>query len=134
MKPYRKKIDGEKTATVVPDNLTPNRKWFANLFAIAITWVVVKLGLDDATAASIAAPVAGLAANYAWSEWKTLPDYVREFVRKLSRQDGEASSPVLLIVIGIVVAVLVHWSLGVALILIGLALLLAPHFQRPGRG
>lgn len=33
----------------------------------------------------------------------------------------------LLIVIGIVLAILVHWGLGVACILIGLVLLLWPH-------
>lgn len=36
---------------------------------------------------------------------------------------------ILLIIIGIVVAVLVHWGLGVALILIGLVLLLLPQFR-----
>lgn len=35
----------------------------------------------------------------------------------------------LLIVIGIIVAVLVHWGLGLALILIGLVLLLAGHVR-----
>ena len=39
------------------------------------------------------------------------------------------SLPILLIVIGIVLAVLVHWGLGVALILIGLVLLLLPRMR-----
>jgi len=39
------------------------------------------------------------------------------------------SLSILLIIIGIVVAVLVHWGLGVALILIGLVLLLLPQFR-----
>lgn len=39
---------------------------------------------------------------------------------------------ILLIIIGIVVAVLVHWGLGVALILIGLLLLLLPQFRGTG--
>jgi len=39
------------------------------------------------------------------------------------------SLAILLIIIGIVVAVLVHWGLGVALILIGLVLLLLPQFR-----
>jgi hypothetical protein len=36
------------------------------------------------------------------------------------------SLPILLIVIGIILALLVHWMLGVIVILIGLALLLVP--------
>ena len=39
------------------------------------------------------------------------------------------SLPILLIVIGIVLAVLVHWGLGVACILIGLVLLLLPRLR-----
>ncbi len=39
------------------------------------------------------------------------------------------SLPILLIVIGIVLAVLVHWGLGVACILIGLVLLLLPRMR-----
>lgn len=35
----------------------------------------------------------------------------------------------ILIIIGIVLAVLVHWGLGVALILIGLAMLLIPRMR-----
>lgn len=35
----------------------------------------------------------------------------------------------LLIIIGIVLAVLVHWGLGIALILIGLVLLLLPRIR-----
>lgn len=35
----------------------------------------------------------------------------------------------LLIVIGIILAVLVHWGLGIALILIGLVLLVAPRLR-----
>ena len=84
---------GTIPATVVPDNNVPNRKWFANLIAAAITWLVVKLGLDSATAASVAAPVAGLLANYAWAEWRSLPETVRAGFRKLTRtlrrEDGE---------------------------------------------
>lgn len=73
-----------KGMTIVPGGSTPNRKWFANLIAVAIAWVIVKLGLDSATAASIAAPAAGLAANYAWSEWRSLPDTIRGILRKLT--------------------------------------------------
>lgn len=36
----------------------------------------------------------------------------------------------LLIVIGIIVAVLVHWGLGLALILVGLVLLVVPYARR----
>jgi hypothetical protein len=39
------------------------------------------------------------------------------------------SLSILLIVIGIVLAVLVHWGLGIALILIGLVLLLLPRMR-----
>ncbi len=39
------------------------------------------------------------------------------------------SLSILLIVIGIVLAVLVHWGLGVACILIGLVLLLLPRMR-----
>ncbi len=42
------------------------------------------------------------------------------------------SLPLLLIVIGIVLAVLVNYVLGIILILVGLAMLLVPQFQ--GRG
>ena len=35
--------------------------------------------------------------------------------------------PILLIIIGIVVAVLVHWGLGVLLILVGVVLLILPY-------
>jgi hypothetical protein len=38
------------------------------------------------------------------------------------------SLPLLLIIIGIVLAILVHYGLGIALILIGLVLLLWPRF------
>ena len=44
------------------------------------------------------------------------------------------SLSILLIIIGIVVAVLVHWGLGVALILIGLVLLLLPQFRGRSTG
>lgn len=37
---------------------------------------------------------------------------------------------ILLIVIGIVVAVLVHYLLGLLLVIIGLVLLVAPHLSR----
>jgi succinate dehydrogenase/fumarate reductase cytochrome b subunit len=37
--------------------------------------------------------------------------------------------PLLLIVIGIVLAILVHYALGIVLILIGLALLLVPRLR-----
>ena len=39
---------------------------------------------------------------------------------------------ILLIVIGIAVAVLVHWTLGVLLIVVGLVLLLLPQFRSSG--
>lgn len=39
----------------------------------------------------------------------------------------------LLIVIGIVLAVLVHYALGIACILIGLVLLVAPRLRAPPR-
>ena len=39
------------------------------------------------------------------------------------------SLPILLIIIGIVLAVLVHYALGIALILIGLVLLVVPHLR-----
>lgn len=39
------------------------------------------------------------------------------------------SLPLLLIVIGIVLAVLVHWGLGIAVILIGLVLLIWPRLR-----
>lgn len=42
------------------------------------------------------------------------------------------SLPLLLIVIGIVLAILVHYALGIVVILIGLAMLLIPQFS--GRG
>jgi succinate dehydrogenase/fumarate reductase cytochrome b subunit len=42
------------------------------------------------------------------------------------------SLPLLLIIIGIVLAILVHYALGIVVILIGLAMLLIPYFQ--GRG
>jgi hypothetical protein len=41
------------------------------------------------------------------------------------------SLPLLLIIIGIVLAVLVSWALGVIVILIGLALLLFPQLRGP---
>ena len=37
--------------------------------------------------------------------------------------------PILLILIGIAVAVLVHWGLGVLLILVGVVLLLLPYIR-----
>ena len=43
------------------------------------------------------------------------------------------SLPLLLIVIGIVLAILVHYALGIVVILIGLAMLLIPYFQGRGR-
>jgi succinate dehydrogenase/fumarate reductase cytochrome b subunit len=43
------------------------------------------------------------------------------------------SLPLLLIVIGIVLAILVHYALGIVVILIGLAMLLIPQFQGRGR-
>lgn len=39
------------------------------------------------------------------------------------------STPLLLIIIGIVLAVLVHYALGIVLIAVGLVLLLAPRLQ-----
>ena len=39
------------------------------------------------------------------------------------------SLPLLLIVIGIVLAILVHYALGIVVILIGLAMLLIPQFR-----
>lgn len=39
------------------------------------------------------------------------------------------SLPILLIVIGIVLAILVHYALGIIVILIGLALLLLPRLR-----
>jgi hypothetical protein len=39
--------------------------------------------------------------------------------------------PLLLIIIGIVLAVLVHYALGIAVILIGLVLLLWPRIRGP---
>ncbi len=42
------------------------------------------------------------------------------------------SLPILLIIIGIVLAVLVHYALGIALILIGLVLLVVPHLRGGG--
>lgn len=44
------------------------------------------------------------------------------------------SLPILLIIIGIILAVLVHYGLGIALILIGLVLLLLPYFRGGARG
>lgn len=38
--------------------------------------------------------------------------------------------PLILIIIGIVLALLINWILGVIVILIGLALLLMPHLGR----
>ena len=43
------------------------------------------------------------------------------------------SLPVLLIVVGILIAAVVHWGLGVACILIGLVLLLLPHLEQHSR-
>jgi hypothetical protein len=43
------------------------------------------------------------------------------------------SLPLLLIVIGIVLAILVNYPLGIVVILIGLAMLLIPQFQGRGR-
>jgi hypothetical protein len=43
------------------------------------------------------------------------------------------SLPLLLIVIGIVLAILVNYALGIVVILIGLAMLLIPQFQGRGR-
>ena len=40
--------------------------------------------------------------------------------------------PILLIIIGIVVAVLVHWGLGVLLIIVGLVLLALPYIRSRG--
>ena len=40
--------------------------------------------------------------------------------------------PILLIIIGIVVAVLVHWGLGVLLVVIGVVLLLLPYIRSRG--
>ncbi len=41
---------------------------------------------------------------------------------------------ILLIIIGIAVAVLVHWGLGVLLIVVGLVLLLLPQFRGRSTG
>lgn len=38
---------------------------------------------------------------------------------------------ILLIVIGILLAVLVHYALGLALVLVGLVLLVVPYVRRP---
>lgn len=120
--------------TIVPNGLTPNRKWFANLIAAAITWLVVKLGLDSATAASVAAPAAGLIANYLWAEWRSLPETVRsavgKLVRVLRREAGEANLGVLFVLLGIGVGLLLHWALGVFMVLIGIVILLRPYFSR----
>jgi hypothetical protein len=43
------------------------------------------------------------------------------------------SLPILLIIIGIVLAILVHYALGIACIVIGLILLVVPYLSR-GRG
>jgi len=43
------------------------------------------------------------------------------------------SLPILLIIIGIVLAILVHYGLGIVVILIGLVLLLMPYFRGGGR-
>lgn len=43
------------------------------------------------------------------------------------------SLPILLIIIGIVLAILVHYGLGIIVILIGLVLLLMPYFRGGGR-
>jgi succinate dehydrogenase/fumarate reductase cytochrome b subunit len=42
------------------------------------------------------------------------------------------SLPILLIIIGIVLAILVHYALGIVLILIGLALLIIPRLGAGG--
>jgi hypothetical protein len=42
------------------------------------------------------------------------------------------SLPILLIIIGIVLAILVHYALGIVVILIGLALLLIPRLGGAG--
>jgi succinate dehydrogenase/fumarate reductase cytochrome b subunit len=42
--------------------------------------------------------------------------------------------PLLLIVIGIVLAILVHYALGIVLILVGLALLIVPRLSAGGTG
>ena len=42
------------------------------------------------------------------------------------------SLPILLIIIGIVLAILVHYALGIVVILIGLAMLLIPMFRGGG--
>lgn len=42
------------------------------------------------------------------------------------------SLPILLIIIGIVLAILVHYALGIILILVGLALLLIPRLSGGG--
>jgi hypothetical protein len=41
--------------------------------------------------------------------------------------------PLLLIIIGIVLAILVHYALGIIVILIGLVLLLLPYFRGGAR-
>lgn len=38
--------------------------------------------------------------------------------------------PLLFIVLGVIIAVLVHWGLGLLLILVGLVLLFVPYAQR----
>ena len=43
------------------------------------------------------------------------------------------SLPILLIIIGIVLAILVNYALGIIVILIGLAMLLVPMFTSSGR-
>jgi hypothetical protein len=48
-------------------------------------------------------------------------------VARTERKNMDLS--LLLIIIGIVLAVLVHWGLGIALILIGLALLIVPRLR-----
>ena len=42
--------------------------------------------------------------------------------------------PILLIIIGIVIAVLVHWGLGLLLIIVGLVLLALPYIRSRGGG
>lgn len=44
------------------------------------------------------------------------------------------SLPILLIIIGIVLAILVHYALGIIVILIGLAMILIPYFRGGGTG
>lgn len=103
LKPYRTGAASGLSATVVPDNATPNRKWFAAAAGLVVVNGLAALGVDigaivvDAAdkvglgvseveaEAEIRSAIGALAGAYVWPEWLGLPEFVRSALRKLTK-------------------------------------------------